>query len=99
MEGGAELEDEEITIENRTQGRSILKSIQDKWFLCTKCRTPTESVTVYVKTKDGEGFTWNKPHRACLNCNLLFREHPIKSFPLNRLGLIRLKRVRLLTEV
>lgn len=74
---------------------SILRRIQDKWFLCKKCHSPTESVTVYAETKDGRGFTWNKPHRACLNCNLIFRESPIKSFPLSRLGLIRLKRVRL----
>lgn len=80
------------------ENHSLLKRIQDKWFRCTGCHLPTEPVTVYVKTKDGRGFTWNKPHRACLNCNLIFRERPIISFPLNRLGLIRLKRVRLLSE-
>lgn len=74
---------------------SILCHIQDKWFRCPKCHHSTNPVIINVETEDGRGFTWNKPHRACLNCNLLFREKPIKSFPLNRLGLIRLKRVRL----
>ena len=73
----------------------LLDRIQDKWFLCKECQSPTESITVYAETKDGRGFIWKDAYRACLNCNLLFREYSIKSFPLNRLGLIRLERIGL----